>query len=92
MRLASSLLMHDCHELPHPLCHLEYMTGPGRAAVGSRTAVWICEYPYHTMRLNGPSSECEGCPVWKEMQRNRHVLDGGGEDPTDAVEQGQLTF
>lgn len=80
------------HELPHPLCHLEYVTGPGGAASGSRTAVWICEYPYHTMRLTGPSSECEGCPVWQELQRSRHVLDVAGEDPHDAVAQGQLTF
>ena len=37
------------------------------------TAVWICEYPYRTMRMEGPSSDCADCPVWFEIQRSRHA-------------------
>ena len=84
--------MPACHDAPRPQCHLEYVAGPRGAAAGGRTAVWICEYPYHTMRLAGPSAECEDCPVWQELQRSRHVLDTGGDDPHDPVEQRVLTF
>lgn len=24
--------------------------------------VWICEYPYRTVRLTGPGAECADCP------------------------------
>jgi hypothetical protein len=51
-----------------PKCHLAHVPGPER---GVRIAVWICEYPYRTMRLAGPSSECADCPVWCEMERAR---------------------
>ena len=33
--------------------------------------VWICEYPYRTMRTTGPSSDCGDCPVWQAMVRRR---------------------
>jgi hypothetical protein len=47
-----------------PACHLSHIAGPAPAA--PRTAVWICEYPYRTMRLEGPSSdECAECPVFQ---------------------------
>lgn len=48
---------------PHG-CHLGHAHG--------RTAVWICEYPYPTMRQEGPSSDCAGCPVWAELERSRY--------------------
>jgi hypothetical protein len=52
----------------HPVCHLAHIQGPGgQTAVA--TAVWICEYPYRTIRLSGPSPECGDCPVWQEMAR-----------------------
>jgi len=76
--------MSDSQDPPRPRCHLEYVSGPRRAA-GPRTAVWICEYPYHTMRMTGPSAECEGCPVWQELQQSRKVLDAGGDAPTDPL-------
>ena len=44
------------------------------------TAVWICEYPYRTMRMEGPSSDCSDCPVWFEMQRSRHAAMGLTDD------------
>jgi hypothetical protein len=53
----------------HPPCHLTYLPGSDRTA--QPTAVWVCEYPYRTMRLDGPSRECEDCPVWRERQRAR---------------------
>ncbi len=52
-----------------PSCHLTYLPGSNRS--GRPTAVWVCEYPYRTMRLEGPSRDCEDCPVWREMQRAR---------------------
>ena len=36
-------------------CHWSLVTGPSG---NSRTVVWICEYPYRTMR----STPCEDCP------------------------------
>jgi hypothetical protein len=38
------------------------------------TSVWICEYPYPTMRLSGPSAECGDCPVWAEIQHARDAV------------------
>ena len=52
-----------------PPCHLIYL--PGRVRSARPTAVWVCQYPYRTMRLEGPSEECEDCPVWRERERAR---------------------
>jgi hypothetical protein len=48
---------------PLPRCHLTRLNG---ATPGGSTTVWICEYPYRTMRASGPSPECEDCPIWQE--------------------------
>lgn len=54
-----------------PTCHLGYVPGPNPSAT-SRTAVWICEYPYRTMRLDGPNAEdCGDCPLWRAMAGGR---------------------
>jgi hypothetical protein len=53
-----------------PKCHLAHVAGPNSPRV---TALWICEYPYRTMRATGPSSDCGGCPIWQEMQRQRRA-------------------
>ena len=53
----------------HPPCHLTYLPSGARSA--GLTAVWVCQYPYRTLRLEGPSAECEDCPVWRERQRAR---------------------
>jgi hypothetical protein len=63
----------DMHRFPtarHPKCHLAHLPAPGRA--GAETAVWVCEYPYRTIRMSGPSADCSDCPVWRELQRSRH--------------------
>ena len=52
-----------------PVCHLTYL--PGSDRVAQPTAVWVCEYPYRTLRLNGPSRDCDDCPIWRERQRVR---------------------
>ena len=52
------------------LCHWERIEG--RKGVGSgdeSSVVWICEYPYHTIRADGPTEDCAGCPVWEALQR-----------------------
>jgi hypothetical protein len=51
-----------------PACHLAHVATPRR---NSSTAIWICEYPYRTMRAAGPSSDCGDCPVWQAMLRRR---------------------
>jgi hypothetical protein len=51
-----------------PSCHLSHIAGPGDGA-RAQTPVWICEYPYRTMRMEGPSSEeCGDCPAFRAMQ------------------------
>ena len=54
-----------------PMCRLGHVSRRGSAP----TAVWICEYPYRTMRLSGPSSDCGDCPVWRQMQREQRASD-----------------
>ena len=51
-----------------PRCHLGHTASHG-ARLGQ--FVWICEYPYRTMRLEGPSSDCHDCPVWREIEAAR---------------------
>jgi hypothetical protein len=40
-------------------CHWDYVRGPNRGTAAPRTMVWICEYPYRTVRLDGPCDDCE---------------------------------
>jgi len=56
-----------------PQCHMSHVSGVAGRLGRPATAVWICQYPYPTMRLQGPSSECDDCPVWQEMQRAGRV-------------------
>jgi len=59
--------------LPHARsCHLGQIPC---GAAGRTAAVWICEYPYPTMRHEGPSADCAGCPVWEERERARCEAD-----------------
>jgi hypothetical protein len=60
--------MQEMSVLTFPACHLAHIAGPERH---SSTAIWICEYPYRTMRATGPSSDCGDCPVWQAMVRRR---------------------
>ena len=39
-------------------CHWGYVCGPNRGGAAPRTMVWICEYPYRTVRLDGPCDDC----------------------------------
>jgi hypothetical protein len=63
--------MRTLSALAHPKCHLAHVPGPDRPGTGPATAVWICEYPYRTMRLSGPSADCSDCPVWRELEDGR---------------------
>lgn len=40
-------------------CHWDYVCGPNRGGAAPRTMVWICEYPYRTVRLDGPCDDCK---------------------------------
>jgi hypothetical protein len=42
-------------------CHWGHIDGPRHHGRATRTRVWICEYPYRTIRLSGPDPDCEGC-------------------------------
>ena len=44
---------------PKYFCHWDYVSGPNRGSAAPRTMVWICEYPYRTVRLDGPCEDCE---------------------------------
>jgi len=50
-------------------CHWGYVNGPSNNGRRARTLVWICEYPYRTIRLSGPSNDCEGCRRALEASR-----------------------
>lgn len=39
-------------------CHWDYVPGPHRNGAATRLMVWICEYPYRTIRADGPCAEC----------------------------------
>jgi hypothetical protein len=55
---------------PYPVCHMGHVPGPAPGEPVRR--VWICEYPYRTVRLQAPSAECCGdCPVWHELEAAR---------------------
>jgi len=57
---------------PHTwTCHWSLVTGPsGR----SRTVVWICEYPYRTMRSR-PCEDCPGCPTASDPHDDAAALE-----------------
>jgi len=42
-------------------CHWDYVQGPARNGKSGRTMMWICEYPYRTIREAGPcDTDCPG--------------------------------
>jgi len=46
---------------PHRTCHWGHIDGPQHNGRATRMCVWICEYPYRTIRTSGPDPDCEGC-------------------------------
>lgn len=60
-------------------CHWSHVNGRSARGQQTRTLVWICEYPYRTMRATGPCSDCEGCPAWEArtalMRRDEAATD-----------------
>lgn len=46
--------------VPPRSCHWEVIQGPRHDGRAPATVVWICEYPYRTIRV-GPSDDCESC-------------------------------
>jgi hypothetical protein len=51
------------------LCHWGHIDGPRVDDRATPMTVWICEYPYRTIRLDGPDAGCAGCPLWDERPR-----------------------
>jgi hypothetical protein len=74
----------------YPRCHPGEVRRPGPDGQLIATAVWICEYPYRTIRLEGPSSDCSDCPVWHGIQQCRRRTDLRQADEIERLEH-QLT-
>jgi hypothetical protein len=52
------------------LCHWERIErGPSRTQ-NEGSLFWICEYPYRSIRAEGPTEDCAGCPVWEALQKD----------------------
>ena len=54
-------------------CHWAEIPSP--SGTGSSALVWICEYPYRTMRT-GPNEDCESCR--RAVALSAAKLDNGG--------------
>ena len=54
---------------PARACRWEEIQGARVKGRVTTTKIWICEYPYRTMRRNGPSDDCSDCPVRQAQQR-----------------------
>jgi hypothetical protein len=52
-------------------CHWEEIQGARVKGRIASTKVWVCEFPYRTMRRNGPSADCTDCPVFQEQQQEK---------------------
>ncbi len=71
-------------KFPHLRCHAGRISAPGRPSA-ARTPVWVCEYPYRSIRATGPSADCEGCPVWSQLAGTFHQPDGTSPHPPQAA-------
>lgn len=49
------------------MCHWDRVHGPIQQGEPTTAAVWICEYPYRTIRLERPD-DCENCPLQNLMK------------------------
>lgn len=64
---------------PAKACRWEEIQGARVKGRIASTKIWICEYPYRTMRRHGPSEDCTDCPVYqaqlkeKEQQRQEEI-------------------
>jgi hypothetical protein len=52
-------------------CRWEEIQGGRVKGRVTSTKIWICEYPYRTMRRNGPSEDCTDCPVYHALQQEK---------------------
>jgi hypothetical protein len=52
-------------------CHWDWVDGPRRDGRAVRVRVWVCEFPYRTIRREGPDPDCEGCRRAMAALRNR---------------------
>jgi hypothetical protein len=70
----------------YPECHMGQILRTGRDGTRISTPVWICEYPYRTLRTEGPSDDCSDCPVWHQLQRKRRRTDLAHVDEVERLE------
>jgi hypothetical protein len=52
-------------------CHWTQIDGVRVGGRATSSRVWICEYPYRTMRSEGPGADCADCPIWEARQRDQ---------------------
>ena len=55
-------------------CHWGDIPRPRAAGRSLTTRVWICEYPYRTVRDHGPDGDCDGCPLLSRMAEQRAAI------------------
>ena len=54
-------------------CRWAYVPGPHRRGRPTQTMVWICAYPFSTVRIGGPCEECPA-PRRDETTQSLHVV------------------
>ncbi len=69
--LATSPVVQTSPAVQSYACHWDYIPGPSDGGRPVRTMMWICEYPYRTMRPSGPNDDCTDCPLWTELKKRR---------------------
>ena len=57
--------------VPAKTCRWEEIQGARVKGRVTSTKIWICEYPYRTMRRHGPSDDCTDCPVFHQMKQDK---------------------
>jgi hypothetical protein len=35
------------------------------------STVWVCEFPYRTIRRSGPDAACSDCPAYEALQKEK---------------------
>jgi hypothetical protein len=53
------------------VCHWEEIQGARVKGRVMSHKIWVCEFPYRTMRRDGPGAECTDCPVFHQMQEQK---------------------
>ena len=72
---------------PVTQCHWGEIPRPRTTKRSLKTRVWICEYPYRTVRDAGPDCNCDGCPVWAKLEQQRAAMPARAADQIALLER-----